>query len=58
MIYLFNHFVTSEGMKNAGCKEIHSLFEGRLIENRKYLINCLTVKNAYIFLKKVIDFYL
>lgn len=58
MVYSINYFIDSEGMKKAACFEIHSLFENRMLDHKELFDNCLPVKSAYAFVKKIIDFYL
>lgn len=58
LLYAFEYFVDSIGIINHTKKELQSLFYERMVRNEQYFATCITVKNAYKFIKKVLDKFL
>ena len=55
LLYAFEYYVKSEGIISHTKKELDFLFNKRMLDNKEYFQNCITVKNAYSFVKKVVD---
>lgn len=55
LLYAFEYYVKSEGIIKHTREELNYLFNERMLQNKEYFLNCLTVRNAYNFVKKVVD---
>lgn len=58
LLYAFDYFVDSEGIRKHTKDELKRLFYERMIKNKQYFSTCITVKNAYNFVKKILDKFL
>mgnify|MGYP002309816052 CR=1 FL=1 len=55
LLYAFEYYVRSEGIISHTKQELNFLFNERMLRHKEYFQNCTTVKNAYCFVKKVVD---
>lgn len=55
LLYVYEQIVTSEGVKNNRYKELKSLVNERMIQNKAYFAKNNAIKTQYNFVKKVID---
>lgn len=57
LLYAVYNFIDSEGVRNGTVNEIKDIFTDRMLKNKHYFTHCIPVKNAYTFIKKILDFY-
>lgn len=57
LLYAIDFFIQSESMKNRAKESLSAFMNVRAIKNKKYFEKSNSLKNAYAFFKKVIDFY-
>ncbi len=55
LLFAFEYYVKSEGIVRHTREDINQLFFGRMLQRKEYFNNCLTVTNAYGFVKKILD---
>lgn len=55
LLFAFEYYIKSPGIINHTKADIDALFNKRMLENSKFFLNCNTVKNAYKFIKKILD---
>ena len=55
LLFAFEYYVKSEGIIGHTKKEIDELFNERMLQKKEYFVNCNSVKNAYNFVKKILD---
>ncbi len=58
LLYAFEYYIESEGIIKHTKEEVRQLFDERMLKHKEYFSNCLTIKNAYSFVKKVIDMWI
>ncbi len=58
LLYAFEYYIESEGIIKHTKEEVEKLFVERMLKHKEYFSDCLTVKNAYSFVKKVIDMWM
>lgn len=58
LIFAFEYYIKSEGIIKHTKDDINEIFYGRMLEHKEYFENCVTVKNAYEFVTKVLDKWL
>lgn len=55
LLYAFECYVKSQGIIRHTKEDINELFNVRMLRNKEYFSNCMTVKNSYKFAKKILD---
>lgn len=55
LLFAFEYYIKSEGIINHTKEDMEQLFFNRMLQRKAYFKNCITVKNAYGFVKKVLD---
>lgn len=56
MLYLVDDMVKSQQMKEKIITEIHDLIHGRMVRNAGYYKKESSIRSAYIFIQKIVDF--
>lgn len=56
MLYLVDDMVKSQQMKEKIITEIHDLIHGRMVRNADYYKKESSIRSAYIFIQKIVDF--
>ncbi len=57
MLYVFNHIVTSEQIKEKSMARLLNLFDNRFVKNSAYFENNALIKSCYGFARKILDIY-
>ena len=57
LIYAIDFFMESDTMKKKAKESIKNFVEDRVLYHKEYFKNCVVLKNAYEFFKKVVDRY-
>lgn len=55
LLFSFEYYIKSDGIIRHTKEDIDNLFNKRMLINSHYFSNCNTVKNAYKFVKKILD---
>ena len=55
LLFAFEYYVKSEGIINHTREDINHLFFVRMPRKKEYFEKCITVKNAYEFIQKILD---
>ena len=57
MLSLYTKLITSPRIKKATLEELTDFFDGRMLYHKEYFENITDIKNAWLFARKVLDFY-
>ena len=57
MLSVYTKLISSPKIKEITIQEIKEFFDGRMVYHKQYFENNLDIKNAYLFARKVLDYY-
>ena len=58
LLYIYKEFITSDDVKRNRFTEIKEFIDGRVIRNMQYFEKNECIKSAYIFVKKIVDYFI
>ena len=58
LVYAIDNIIISDGMKEDAITDIKEFINKKSTKHKEYFSKCIPVKNAYLFCKKVVEFYL
>lgn len=57
MLSVYTKLISSPKIKEMTIQEIKDFFDGRMVYRKQYFENNIDIKNAYLFARKVLDYY-
>lgn len=57
MLSVYTKLISSPKIKEITIQEIKDFFDGRMVYRKQYFENNNDIKNAYLFARKVLDYY-